>query len=230
MHRHDAPDRAGVHVAQPADQYLADAHAGTRLRIELDLGFQDSRFRIEVPQHFGVGIAVVPQPPDDRVGGRLHHEAVEWIAHLQRQLAYQSRHIENAVQSTHLEPGHPHRLPFVNPERDVHIARRTLHQRVHDGVHIAALAIEQNQTDHVTPEFDFIEIAFLAEAQPPHVPLAGPPARSCRSDRAFERVVVERPVTDERQTPNHPLLFLSGEDGRRYQGGEQQAGYDAQLT
>src|SRR5437773_2574589 len=145
MHRHDAPDRAGVHVAQPADQYLADARAGTRLRIELDLRIQDSRFRIEVPQTLRVGI-------------------------------------------------------------------------------------EQNHTDHVTPEFDFIAIALLAEAQPPHVPLAGPPARSCRSDRAFERVVVERPVTDERQTPNHPLLFLSGEDGRRYQGGEQQAGYDAQLT
>ena len=53
--------------------------------------------------------------------------------------------------------------------------------------------------------------------------------RSCGSDRALERIAVEGSVTDERETPNHPLPFLSGEDGCRYQGGEQ-AGYDAQLT
>src|SRR5262249_25529859 len=84
--------------------------------------------------------------------------------------------------------------------------------------------------DHVAAEFDLVEVALLAQAKPPHDPVARPRARLGRGDRALERVPLQRVVTDERQTPNYPLLLLSGKDGCRRQSGEQQAGYDAQLT
>jgi len=45
----------------------------------------------------------------------------------------------------------------VNPERDVHVAGCAPHRRVDDGVHESALPIEENETDDVAAEFDFVE-------------------------------------------------------------------------
>ena len=229
-HRHDAPHRTGVHVTEPADHHLADAHARTGLRIQLHFRLQDSRFGIEVSQHVGVGIPAVAQSSDDRVRRRLHEETIEGITDLQREVALQLLDVENSVQTHDVEPRDPNRLALVNSERDIHVAGCAPHRRVHHGVHEPALPIEENETDDVAAEFDFVEIALLTKSQPANDAVSSPGARFGRGDRALERVVVERSVTDKRQTPNHPLLFLSGEDGCRYQGGEQQAGYDAQLT
>ena len=118
----------------------------------------------------------------------------------------------------------------MNPERDVHIARGALQRGVDDCIHVTALAIEQDQPDDVAPKLDLVEVALLAHPHPPHQPVAGPRTRIRRRDRALEGVVVECLVAGERQTANYALALLGGENGCRRADGDQQAGYDAQLT
>src|SRR5437899_2709184 len=77
-------------------------------------------------------------------------------------------------------------------------------------IHVPTLAVHQHQTHDITPELELAEIPLLAQPEPAHDRIAGPGARFCGGDRALERVVVERLVTDERQTPNYPLLLLLG--------------------
>jgi hypothetical protein len=126
-HRDDAPHGRGIYVAQPANDHSADSHPHAGLRVQLDLRTQNPRLRIEVAQHLGVGVAVVTQPPDDRVRRSLHEEAVEGIADLQRQIAFQLRDVENPFETRHVEPRHPDRLTLVDAEHHVHVARRAPH-------------------------------------------------------------------------------------------------------
>src|SRR6266568_4431963 len=128
------------------------------------------------------------------------------------------------------QPRDAHRLPLMNSKGRIDIAGRAQHRRVHHRVHVPALTVEENQPDDIAAELDLVEVALLPESQPAHVPLPRPPARLRRGDGALERVVIECTVTDERQAPNYPLLLLSGKDGCRRVDGEQQTGYDSQLT
>ena len=160
----DTPHGARFHVVQPVDSDFADAHARARLRIELDFRFQNPCLGIEISQHLGVGVAAIAEPRHDRVGRRLHEKAIEGIADLQRQIAFQFVEVEDPVNTGDVEPDDADRIAFMDSECDVRITRCAPHHRIHHGVHIAALAIEQNQTDDIAPEFDFVEIALLAQS------------------------------------------------------------------
>ena len=150
------------------NHHFADAHAPPRLHIQFHVRPQRPRLRIEVAEYLGVRITDVAEPRHNRVGGRLHQEAIERITHLQRQIAFQSLDIDNAVDAFHVDPSHPHRFPFVDAKREIDIARRATYQRVHHRVHESTLSIQQNQPHDVAAKLYLTEIALFAKPEPPH--------------------------------------------------------------
>src|SRR5204862_7065153 len=111
----------------------------------------------EVPQDVGVGIPDVLEAADDGVGGRLEQRPIERIPDLEGQVALQARHVEDRVEAQHVERGEPHRIALVDAELEVHIPPRAAHQRVHHGVHVAALAVQQQQAYDDATELELIE-------------------------------------------------------------------------
>jgi len=172
------------------DRHFPHVHPPPRDRFQGDLGAQCPGLRIEIPEHFRVGIAAVVEPGDDRVRRRLQQKAIEGIADLKRKRAAQLQRVEDPLEPQERESGDPHRLPFVNAEGDVGVSRRADDARVHHRRHVAALAVQQQQPHDVAPEFQLIEVPFLAQPEPADERIRRKPARTGRRNRAAQRVIV----------------------------------------
>ncbi len=198
MHRQHPQHCGRVHMPHTAHCDLTDGGRGPRYGLERHLGRFGRCVRVEVAEHFGPGIATIAQPAREGVGRRLKQEAVEGVADLQRQGATQPPKIERRrVEPEEVELRHPQRLAFGDAERYPHILRGPPHQRIHHRVHVAALTVQQQQADHVTPEFQLVEIATLPQPEPAQPPFRGEGAGASRGDRRAERIVVDGMVADE---------------------------------
>src|SRR4029077_14621337 len=130
-----------------------------------------------------------------------------------------------------VERGEPHRIAFVEPELDVHIPALTAHQGVDHGVHVPALAVQQQEPYDVATELELIEEPLLTQAQPPEEGAGREHARIRGRDRGAQGVIVERVIALEGKPAAPPLLLLlRGEGGRRESGDEQGEAERAQLT
>ena len=98
-----------------------------------------------------------------------------------------------------------------DPELDPRGVVGALHHGVDLHPHVPALPVEQQQADHIAPELDFVQVALLAQAQPPHPPGAGEPTRRRGGDGRPQRIGIDGPVPLEGQAQHRPLVVLSSE-------------------
>src|SRR5260370_8151400 len=96
-------------------------------------------------------------------------------------------------------------------------------ERVGDGVHIAAVAVQEREANHGAAELELVEPALRSQPQRPDQEGAGEPTRVGRGDRGTQRVVVERMIALEGQPAYHPLLLLLGGEGRHRTRGDEQS-------
>jgi len=161
----------------------------------------------------------------------LEQRTIEGIAFLQRQVALQAPHVEDGIDTHHVEPREPHRITLVDPELEVHVPALATHQRVDHRVHVSALAIQQQQPDDVATELELVERALFAEAEQADREGTREPAGIGRPDRRAQGVVVDGVIALEGKPADHPLLLLlRGEGSRREHGDEQGQTERAQLT
>src|SRR6266851_2427474 len=130
------------------------------------------------------------------------------------------------------ERGEPDRITLVDSELDVHVSALTAYQRVHHGVHVAALAVQQQQSYDIATELELVEVPLFPEPwDPPEIPFGRERAGIGGRDRGAQGVVVERVIALEVKPADHPLLLLlRGEGGRREYGDEQGQTERAHLT
>jgi len=169
------------------------------------------------------------QPVRDRVGGCLEQHPVERGAFLEREDTLERRDVEQRVEAHQRQLGEADRLAFVHAEQHVDVSALPAHHRIHDGIHVAALAVQQQQPHHVAPELQLVEVALLAEPHPAQQPQAREHAGARRGDRRSQRVVVDGVIALEGKAAHHPLL-LRREGSRRARGDEQERKEGTQLT
>src|SRR5947208_6220876 len=122
-------------------------------------------------------------------------------------------------------------LPILDPELDADVPALAAHQRVDHGIHVPALAVQQQQPPDVATELELFEQALLAQAEQADREGAREPARVGRPDRGAQRVVVDGVIALEGKPAHHPLrLLLRGEGSRREHGDENGQAERAQLT
>ena len=171
-HREHAPHAGRVDLAGARDDHFAHPHPPTGDALERRHRPERGRVHVVALQHVGIRVAAVLESAHDRVGGRLEQRPVERVPDLERQRALQGRHGENRVDTEHVQRGEAHRVALIDPERHVHIPRLAAHHGIEHRVHVAALAVQQQQPHHVAPELELVEVPLFPEPRDPaEIPL-----------------------------------------------------------
>src|SRR2546429_8515117 len=117
----------------------------------------------------------------------MKQHPVEWGSYLEREGTLERHNVEQRVEAHETEPGETDRLAFVYAEQDMHVSGLPAYYRIHDGVHVAALAVQQQQAHHVAAEIQPVAVALLAEPHPAPPPHAREHARARRFARPSPR-------------------------------------------
>ena len=170
--REHAAHRPGVHLLRTRDQHLPHAHARPGKRLECRHGAEGRDVHIVVAEDVGVRVAEVLEPAHDRVGRRLEQGPVERVTDMERQVALQALHIEDRVETEHVQLGELHGIALVDAELDVRVPALAAHQRVDHRIHVPALTVQQQQPHDVAPELELVEVPLFPEkTDPPEIPL-----------------------------------------------------------
>src|SRR5689334_5335932 len=150
---------------------------------------------------------------------------------LEWERALQGRHVEDRVDTRDVEPGETHRVALVDPELRVHVAPVAAHDGVDHRVHVPALAVQQEQADHVAAELELVEGTLLPESEPAEERTGRERARIGGGNRGAQGVAIDGVIALEGKPTDHPLrLLLRGEASRREYGDDEDRKRRTQLT
>src|SRR2546429_2955662 len=96
----------------------------------------------------------------------MKQHPVESGSFLEREGTLERHNVEQRVEAHETEPGETDRLAFVYAEQDMHVSGLPAYYRIHDGVHVAALAVQQQQAHHVAAGLHLVDVATPPQPQP----------------------------------------------------------------